>query len=63
MIPFSPDDPDLDWLALAEHALALGEDELSLDLAKEPDDEIEPEAVRAFDREPPPGENYPDPDD
>jgi DNA polymerase III epsilon subunit family exonuclease len=62
MIAFSPDDPDLDWLALAEHALALGEDELSLDLAKEPDDEIEPEAVRAFDREPPPGENYPDPD-
>jgi excinuclease UvrABC nuclease subunit len=62
LIPFDPQNPDLDWLALAESALALGLDDLTFVVADDPDDGQNPETDRHLHRDPPPGENFPEDD-
>jgi DNA polymerase III epsilon subunit family exonuclease len=60
LLPFTLDDQDVDWLQLAERALALGPDELTVI----PDDEpeaVDPDRATTSKRDPSPGANYFDP--
>ena len=60
LLPFEPEDPDLDWHALAERVTRLDPADLELDLSsefRENDDETKPRP----DRDPPPGSNFHDP--
>ncbi len=62
ILPFSPNDPDLDWFAFAERAVNLSPEAFNVDLSSDPDEE-DGAPERTIEREPPPGSNYPDADD
>ncbi len=63
LIPFDPEDEDLDWHTLAVRALMLAPNDLDPGSHEDVEVNAAEPGRRKLDREPPPGENYPDRDD